>query len=109
MRLQEVVGARYRACKQQSVSMLRENPGMSARRFAFGVNPSSTFKGDVSMPITAEEREQVASELKRFAHDLNLNDQQRKAPDCSCKSTKKRLLNILKTNPGTTRADVSPR
>ena len=29
------------------------------------------------MPITSEEREQVVSELKRFAHDLNLTDQQK--------------------------------
>jgi periplasmic protein CpxP/Spy len=58
------------------------------------------------MPITAEEREQVASELKRFGHDLNLNDQQKEKLQSALVEAREKLADYLKKNPGTTRADV---
>jgi predicted HTH transcriptional regulator len=58
------------------------------------------------MPITAEEREQVASELKRFAHDLNLNDQQKEKLQSALVEAREKVAEYLKKNPNTTRADI---
>jgi predicted HTH transcriptional regulator len=58
------------------------------------------------MPITAEEREQVAAELKRFAHDLNLNDQQKEKLHAALVEAREKIAEYLKKNPGTTRADI---
>ena len=58
------------------------------------------------MPITAEEREQVVSELKRFAKDLNLNDQQKEKLQTSLMEAREKITEYLKKNPGTTRADI---
>ena len=58
------------------------------------------------MPITAEEREQVVSELKRFAHDLNLTDQQKEKLQSALVDAREKVAEYLKKNPNTTRADV---
>ena len=58
------------------------------------------------MPITAEEREQVASELKRFGQDLNLTDQQKEKLQSALVEAREKLGEYLKKNPGTTRADI---
>ena len=58
------------------------------------------------MPITAEEREQVASELKRFAHDLNLTDQQKERLHSALVEARERVGDYLKKNPNTSRADI---
>ena len=58
------------------------------------------------MPITSEEREQVVSELKRFAHDLNLTDQQKEKLQSALEGAREKVAEYLKKNPGTTRADV---
>ena len=58
------------------------------------------------MPITAEEREQVVSELKRFGQDLNLTDQQREKLQSTLVEAREKLADYLKKNPGTTRADI---
>jgi protein CpxP len=58
------------------------------------------------MPITAEEREQVAAELKRFAHDLNLNDQQKEQLHSALVAAREKVAEYLHKNPGTTRADI---
>jgi predicted HTH transcriptional regulator len=58
------------------------------------------------MPITAEEREQVASELKRFAHDLNLNDQQKEKLQAALVEAREKVAEYLKQNPHMTRADI---
>ena len=58
------------------------------------------------MPITAEEREQVVSELKRFGHDLNLNDQQKEKLQSALVEAREKVAEYLQKNPGTTRADI---
>src|ERR1700740_2864484 len=58
------------------------------------------------MPITSEEREQVASELKRFAHDLNLTDQQREKLNSTMMEAREKLAEYLKKNPNTSKADI---
>jgi len=58
------------------------------------------------MPITAEEREQVVSELKRFGHDLNLTDQQKERLQAALVEAREKVAEYLKKNPDTTRADV---
>ena len=58
------------------------------------------------MPITAEEREQVVSELKRFGQDLNLTDQQKEKLQSALVEAREKLADYLKKNPGTTRADI---
>ena len=58
------------------------------------------------MPITAEEREQVVSELKRFAHDLNLTDQQKEKLQSALVEARERLAEYRKKNPNMSRADI---
>jgi predicted HTH transcriptional regulator len=58
------------------------------------------------MSITAEEREQVVSELKRIGKDLNLTDQQREKLQSSLVDAREKVAEYLKKNPGTTRADI---
>ena len=58
------------------------------------------------MPITTEEREQVAQELKRFAHDLNLSDQQKEKLHTALMDARERVGDYLKQNPHTSRADI---
>ena len=58
------------------------------------------------MPLTAEEREQVASELKRFAQDLNLTDEQKEKLHHALGEARERIAEYLKAHPNTSRADV---
>lgn len=58
------------------------------------------------MNITAEEREQVASELKRFAQDLNLTDQQKEKLQAALVDAREKLAEYHKKNPNTSRADI---
>ena len=58
------------------------------------------------MPITAEEREQVVTELKRFAKDLNLTDQQKEKLQHSLMEAREKIADYLKAHPGTSRADI---
>jgi hypothetical protein len=58
------------------------------------------------MSITAEEREQVVSELKRFGHDLNLNDQQKEKLQSALVEAREKVAEYLKKNPNTSRADI---
>ena len=58
------------------------------------------------MPITAEEREQVVSELKRIGGELNLTDQQREKLQATLVEAREKLAEYIKKNPGTTRADI---
>jgi periplasmic protein CpxP/Spy len=46
------------------------------------------------MPITSEEREQVVSELKRFARDLNLTDQQRERLQTALVEAREKIAEI---------------
>jgi predicted HTH transcriptional regulator len=58
------------------------------------------------MPITAEEREQVASELKRFAQDLNLTSDQKERLQTAMVDAREKIADYLKQNPNTSRADI---
>ena len=58
------------------------------------------------MPITSEEREQVVSELKRFAHDLNLSNEQKEKLQTALMDAREKVSDYMKKNPNTTRADV---
>jgi periplasmic protein CpxP/Spy len=58
------------------------------------------------MPLTTEEREQVASELKRFGKDLNLTDQQKERLQTALGEARERVAEYLKSHPNTTRADI---
>jgi periplasmic protein CpxP/Spy len=82
------------------------NPDVSVRRAASVLNPIIQIKGDLSMPITAEEREQVVSELRRFGKDLNLTDQQKEKLQSALMEAREKLAEYLKKNPNTTRADI---
>lgn len=58
------------------------------------------------MPITSQEREQVVSELKRFAQDLNLTEQQKEKLQTALVGAREKLADYLKKNPNTSRADI---
>ena len=58
------------------------------------------------MSLTAEQREQVATELKRFAGDLNLTDQQKEKLQTALADARERLGEYLRNNPNTTKADI---
>jgi periplasmic protein CpxP/Spy len=58
------------------------------------------------MPITSEEREQIGAELKRFAKDLNLTDDQKSKLQQAMVDARERLAEYLKKNPNTSRAEI---
>jgi periplasmic protein CpxP/Spy len=58
------------------------------------------------MSLTVDEREQVATELKHFAADLNLSDEQKEKLSTALAEAREKVGEYLKNNPGTTRADI---
>jgi anti-sigma regulatory factor (Ser/Thr protein kinase) len=58
------------------------------------------------MPITAQEREQVVSELRRFGRDLELTDQQKEKLQTALVEAREKVADYLMKNPTTTRADI---
>ena len=58
------------------------------------------------MTMTSEQREQVATELKRFAGDLNLTDQQKEKLQSALAEEREKVGEYLKTHPDTTKADI---
>ena len=58
------------------------------------------------MNLTAEQREQVATELKRFAGDLNLTDEQKEKLQTALAEARERVGEYLRNNPNTTKADI---
>jgi predicted HTH transcriptional regulator len=58
------------------------------------------------MTLTSEERDQVANELKRFAADLNLTDQQKERLHAALAEAREKVDEYVQKNPGTTRADI---
>jgi protein CpxP len=58
------------------------------------------------MNLTAEQREQVASELKRFAGDLNLTDDQKQKLHDALAEAREKVGDYLRANPNTTKADI---
>ena len=58
------------------------------------------------MTMTPEQREQVATELKRFAGDLNLTQQQKEKLQDALAEEREKVGEFLKTHPNTTRAEI---
>ena len=58
------------------------------------------------MNLTAEQREQVATELKRFAGDLNLSDEQKEKLQAALTEAREKVGDYLRDNPNTTKADI---
>ena len=58
------------------------------------------------MRMTAEELGLVASEVKRFAKDLNLNEQQKEKLHVALAEAREKIGEYIKKNPNTSRADI---
>ena len=58
------------------------------------------------MPITPAEREQVVAELKRFAQDLNLTEQQKERLQTALVEAREKVAEYLKKNPNTPKAEI---
>jgi predicted HTH transcriptional regulator len=58
------------------------------------------------MNLTAEQREQVATEVKRFAGDLNLTDEQKEKLNSALAEGREKIAEYVKNNPDTTKADI---
>jgi hypothetical protein len=56
--------------------------------------------------MTVEQREQVATELKRFAADLNLSNEQREKLQSALAEGRESVGEYLKTHPNTTKAEM---
>ena len=58
------------------------------------------------MNLSTEEREEVATELKRFASDLNLSDDQKQKLHAALTDAREKIAEYMQQNPTTTKADV---
>jgi len=58
------------------------------------------------MTITAEQREQVATELKRFAADLHLSEEQKMKLQSALADGRERIGEYLKSHPNTSKAEI---
>ena len=58
------------------------------------------------MNLSTEEREQVETELKRFASDLNLTDDQKEKLRVALTEAREKIAEYMQQNPNTTKADV---
>jgi periplasmic protein CpxP/Spy len=58
------------------------------------------------MNLTAEQREQVANEVKRFAADLNLTPDQKEKLQTAFQDAREKLGDYMKDHPGVTKADI---
>ena len=58
------------------------------------------------MSLTAEQRDMVASELKRFATDLNLSDEQKEKLRTSLSEASEKLQDYKEQNPNVSREDL---
>ena len=58
------------------------------------------------MNLTAEQREQVATELKSFAGNLNLSDDQKEKLHAALAQAREKVGDYLKDNPTATKADI---
>ena len=58
------------------------------------------------MNLSNVEREEVATELKRFASDLNLTDDQKERLHVALTEAREKIAEYLQQNPNTTKADV---
>ena len=58
------------------------------------------------MNLSNEEREQVATELKRFASDLDLTDDQKEKLRVALTEAREKIAEYMQQNPNTTKAEV---
>jgi len=58
------------------------------------------------MQLTPEQREQVVSEVKRFASDLHLSDDQKQKLQTAFQGAREKLGDYLKDHPNTSRGDI---
>ena len=58
------------------------------------------------MNLSTVEREEVATELKRFASDLNLTDDQKEKLHAALTEAREQIAEYMEQNPNTTKADV---
>jgi periplasmic protein CpxP/Spy len=59
------------------------------------------------MNLTQEQREQVVAEVKRFAADLHLSDDQKEKLQTAFTDARAKVGDYLLEHPGTTRADIA--
>jgi len=58
------------------------------------------------MNLSTEEREQVSTELKRFANDLSLSDDLKEKLHVALTDAREKIADYMQQNPKTTKADV---
>jgi periplasmic protein CpxP/Spy len=58
------------------------------------------------MNLSSEEREQVVNELKRFASDLNLTDDQKEKLRVALTDAREKIAEYMQQNPNTTKTDI---
>ena len=58
------------------------------------------------MTMTAEQREQVATEVKRFAADLHLSEEQKEKLHTALAEGREKVGEYLKAHPNTTKAEI---
>jgi len=58
------------------------------------------------MTLTVDQREQVVTELKRFAGDLKLTDEQKEKLHAALAEAREKVGEYLKSNPNSTKADI---
>jgi protein CpxP len=58
------------------------------------------------MTMTTESREQVAAELKRFAADIKLTEEQKEKLQAALADGREKVGEYLKTYPNTTKAEI---
>jgi hypothetical protein len=58
------------------------------------------------MQLTPEQRNQVVDEVKRFASDLHLSNDQKEKLQTTFQTAREKLGDYMKDHPGTTRADI---
>jgi periplasmic protein CpxP/Spy len=80
--------------------VLTTSSGVTFRR-------SVLLKRRPTMTITAEQREQVKTEIKRFASDLHLSDEQKDKLQHALTEGRERIGDYLKSHPGTSKADIA--
>jgi len=58
------------------------------------------------MPLTPDQREQVANEIKKFAGDLNLNDDQKNKLRGFMEQAREKVQAYRTANPNASKADI---
>ena len=58
------------------------------------------------MTMTVEQREQVATELKRFAADLHLSEEQKEKLQTALAEGREKIGEYLKTHPNTSKPEI---